>query len=88
MGNRYREALNAGIKSLQVAVAESKKATGGAKLLVDDKPSKSSILHSAIEQIQSLSRDNAALKNEVVALRARLEDIEKWCSQGGGYGKI
>jgi len=82
---RYREALNAGIKSLQAAVVASKQTTGSPAPLADDKPSKSSILHGAIEQIQTLSSDNVSLRNEVRALQAQLAEISQW-AQAGVHG--
>ncbi|KAF1827413.1 uncharacterized protein K489DRAFT_311701 [Dissoconium aciculare CBS 342.82] len=83
---RYREALNAGIKSLQATVVASKSATGGSPILADDKPSKSTILQSAIQHIQTLSADNLALMKEASAMKARLAEIEGWyASQQAGY---
>jgi hypothetical protein len=78
--------LNAGIKSLQATVAASKSATGGSPTLADDKPSKSTILQSAIQHIQTLSADNLALAKEASLLKARLAEIEGWyATQQTGY---
>lgn len=56
------------------------------------KPSKCEILNGAIEHIGAVERENAALRDEVKELRARVEDLQRWysatlrVSSGGGGG--
>lgn len=62
-----------------------------ATLLADGaKPSKCEILNGAIEHIGAVERDNAALREEVKDLRARVEDLQRWYSAtlrgAGGNG--
>ncbi|KAM0714035.1 hypothetical protein Q7P37_010999 [Cladosporium fusiforme] len=52
-----------------------------ATLLADGaKPSKCEILNGAIEHIGAVERENAALRDEVKELRARVEDLQRWYS--------
>ncbi|USW49532.1 Putative myc-type, basic helix-loop-helix (bHLH) domain-containing protein [Septoria linicola] len=85
---RYRENLNAHLEKLRQTVPSlaSKRSAGASKpgdgLGEGVKPSKCEILNGAIEHIGALGKENAALKNEVNALRSRMEDLERWCNSG------
>lgn len=83
---RYRENLNAHLDKLRQTVPRT---AGGEDLGDGVKPSKCEVLNGAIEHINALGKENAALKTEVNALRSRLEDLERWCngSSQRAFGK-
>lgn len=76
---RYRENLNAHLDKLRQAVPAlaARKGPGG-KDGEGVKPSKCEILNGAIEHIGAIDKENAALKNEVNRLRAKLGEMEQW----------
>lgn len=77
---RYRENLNAHLDKLRQNVPAlaapsrhmSSASEGGVK------PSKCEILNGAIDHISLLSRENAALRNELVALRQKVGEFDGW----------
>ena len=80
---RYRENLNAHLDKLRQAVPPlaARKGPGGGKGAEGGegaKPSKCEILSGAIDHIGVLNKENADLKNEKKALRARIEDMQSW----------
>ncbi|EME48136.1 hypothetical protein DOTSEDRAFT_123136 [Dothistroma septosporum NZE10] len=87
---RYRENLNAHLDKLRQNVPSlaSKRPAGAGKgndgIGEGVKPSKCEILNGAIEHIGALGKENAALEMEVIALRSRLEHLERWC---GAFAK-
>ncbi|WPH00975.1 Hypothetical protein R9X50_00380900 [Acrodontium crateriforme] len=92
---RYRENLNAHLDKLRQTVpAFAKRRASGSGKPGDPatmgegvKPSKCEILNGAIEHILAVDKENAALKHEVQALRARLDELERWygTSQGAAF---
>lgn len=85
---RYRENLNAHLDRLRQTVpALASRPSGNTRApgeLVATpegvKPSKCEILTGAVEHIAALGGENLALRAENKALRARLDDLERWCN--------
>ncbi|KAK0950317.1 hypothetical protein LTR91_025758 [Friedmanniomyces endolithicus] len=50
------------------------------------KPSKCEVLNGAIEHIGEVERENRGLREEVQMLGARVEELERWCREGGRGG--
>nr|OQO30398.1 hypothetical protein B0A51_02358 [Rachicladosporium sp. CCFEE 5018] len=89
---RYRENLNAHLERLRQTVPSvaSRRPSGNAAARPGDlaigegaKPSKCEILNGAIEHIQALEREVAALRSENSELRARAQGL-----QGPGEGQV
>lgn len=85
---RYRENLNAHLDKLRQTVPTLASRNGpgagkGADRGEGAKPSKCEILSGAIDHIGSLARENAALKNEVRALRTKITDLDAWYRANG-----
>ena len=76
---RYRENLNAHLDKLRQTVPSlaSRKGPGG-KEGEGVRPSKCEILSGAIDHIGAVDRENAALRNEVRALRQKVGEYEAW----------
>ncbi|EMC96331.1 hypothetical protein BAUCODRAFT_470611 [Baudoinia panamericana UAMH 10762] len=73
---RYRENLNAHLDRLREAVpALVARSKGGDPCHEGVKPSKCEILNGAIEHIGALSKENQALRSEIMLLKARYNDI-------------
>ncbi|KAF2717825.1 hypothetical protein K431DRAFT_306633 [Polychaeton citri CBS 116435] len=89
---RYRENLNAHLDRLRQAVPAlaARRSSGSSRVDAPAttttaegvKPSKCEILSGAIEHIGALDRENDTLKAEVQALRARIQELERWYSGG------
>lgn len=80
---RYRENLNAHLDKLRQTVPTLASRSGpgagkGADRTEGAKPSKCEILSGAIDHIGLLDRENGSLKNEVRALRAKIQDMDAW----------
>jgi hypothetical protein len=86
---RYRENLNAHLDKLRQTVPSLATLNRGPVLgkgkgegdAAGPKPSKCEILNGAIEHIGALGKENHALKMESKALRARLDELERWLAQ-------
>ncbi|KAK0269109.1 hypothetical protein LTR35_015018 [Friedmanniomyces endolithicus] len=50
------------------------------------KPSKCEVLNGAIEHIGQVEMENRGLREEVQMLGARVEELERWCREGGRGG--
>ncbi|KAK0306039.1 hypothetical protein LTR01_006387 [Friedmanniomyces endolithicus] len=95
---RYRDNLNAHLDRLRLSVPAFTAARGmsggssasqgpAAKSGVgcgEAKPSKCEVLNGAIEHIGEVERENRGLREEVQMLGARVEELERWCRDGGG----
>ena len=82
---RYRENLNAHLEKLRQTVpALAARTPAGWKpgdaLHEGVKPSKCEILNGAIEHIIASGKEREALRDEVLMLRSRLAELEKWHS--------
>lgn len=75
---RYRENLNAHLDKLRQAVPSLASRKGPGKEGEGVRPSKCEILSGAIDHIGAVDRDNAALRNEVRALRQQVGEFEAW----------
>ena len=77
---RYRENLNAHLDKLRQTVPSLASRAGSGKEgdVGGVKPSKCEILSGAIDHIGAIERENAALRNEVRALRQQVGEFEAW----------
>ena len=80
---RYRENLNAHLEKLRqtVPTLASRNVAGagkGADRAEGAKPSKCEILSGAIDYIGTTERENTSLKNEVRALRTKIQELDAW----------
>lgn len=75
---RYRENLNAHLDKLRQTVPSLAPRKGPGKEGEGVRPSKCEILSGAIDHIGAMDRENAALKNEVRALRQQVGEYEAW----------
>lgn len=75
---RYRENLNAHLDKLRQTVPALASRKGPGKEGEGVRPSKCEILSGAIDHIGAIDRENAALRNEVRALRQQVGEYEAW----------
>lgn len=75
---RYRENLNAHLDKLRQAVPSLASRKGPGKEGEGVRPSKCEVLSGAIDHIGAVDRENAALRNEVRALRQQVGEFEAW----------